>query len=131
MQDGAKWRARTVLTILQGIIDEDLADNNYSLQVNRWENCREQGYIVSYRNKAGNQLNICWYEHRNSDNIAALRWIQNTINSPNITTMPEGVLPDKWHSDKWVNHDQYQEMAEWIRDSIVEHSKQEVIPFKR
>lgn len=116
LQDGANYQARAILCLLQGRLSEES-----KVEIGRWENCREQGYVVSVRNKKNDQLNICWYEHRNSDSVFALSWLQNTINSPTISTIPEEAFPNKWHSNFSVGYGEVLEMATWINDQITNH----------
>lgn len=108
-QDGARFQAKAVLAEIQGLIDEDVAN---TLQISRWENCREQGYVISQRlNKFGvSQLNIAWFENRKSDHICAVRWLQNTINSPTIDSAEFGDV----YKTKWCGWREYSKMSEWI-----------------
>jgi len=119
MQDGAWYQARAVLAHLQGV--NNIADE---AEVARWENCREQGYIVSlYNNDIKKQLNIIFYEHRNSDSVTALKWEQHEINSINIDTIKEGVFESKWDSDFSVWYWEYMKMGNWIAKELAEFSK--------
>lgn len=83
----------------------------------RWENGREQGYVVCLR-KSGRQINIAFYEHRNSDAICALEWEQFTMNGPTIDTMPDGVFESKWDVSHQVGPEAAYEMADWIFDRL-------------
>jgi len=73
MQDGANWQARAVLAVVQDLLGEGIADSynkeyhcyTHEFKVGRWENCREQGYVVSLH-VGTEQLNIAFFEHRNS-----------------------------------------------------------------
>lgn len=67
LEDGAGEKARVVLMMLQGNIDSGIdasynKERNYyeaSIKIARWENCREQGYVVSLRTKDySKQLNV-------------------------------------------------------------------------
>ncbi len=83
LNDGAGHQARAVLAHIQGRMQA----HNRDINVARWENCREQGYVLSIFNNEGlsrKQLNIAFYESRNSDTIVAVAWEQCTLNSPNI-----------------------------------------------
>ncbi len=120
-QDGAQFQAKAVLAEIQGLIDEDVAN---TLQISRWENCREQGYVISQRlNKVGvAQLNIAWFEHRNSDQICAVRWLQNTINMPTIDSAEFGdVYKDKFDVSFESGWREYSKMSEWIIDQFKEY----------
>lgn len=122
MQDGANHQARAVLCFLQGKGDiEDSWDEKYHTyqaqpEVARWENCREQGYVVSMRSRDfKRQLNIAWFEHRNSDSICAVEWEQNTLNSPIIDTAQFGdVYKTKFDVSHSTRYRQAAEMADWI-----------------
>lgn len=126
MQDGAGKQARAVLAYLQGnTIEESWNDatKNYDAepQVARWENCREQGYVVSLNFQYKRWLRIAFFEHRNSDAICAIRWEQgNLINSPTIDTarFGEQCYKDKWDVSKEVSPGRADEMAEWIQREL-------------
>lgn len=128
LQDGAGYQARAVLMHLQAISTiESSWDEEYKLykadtHVARWQNCREQGYVVMLRDKQHNQLNIAFFEHRNSDGICAIVWKENTINSPTIETAKfDDIYKDKYDVNHSVSHGQYQEMAEWIATQLKNH----------
>jgi len=127
MQDGAHPSARAVLCILQGMgnIEESWNDKSKrytaEIKVARWENCREQGYILSLSSESyEKQLNIAFFEHRNSDNICGIKWEQRSLNSLNIDTMnTEGtVYKDKYDVSHSVGYDKHYEMAEWIMEQF-------------
>lgn len=125
--DGANPQAQAVLAYLAGFggIEESYEDRRFLAEptVARWYNCREQGYVVSMRSRRGNrQINIAFFEHRNSDGICALEWEQVTTygNPPNLSDMPRD-LP--WFEDKYaVSHEEEwgraAEMAHWIFDRL-------------
>lgn len=123
MQDGANVQARAVLCFLQGVChfihdDEFAKILGNSIYVARWENCREQGYVVTMNVTNGKdyyQLNIAFFEHRNSDSIHAVKWEQTLMNSPNINTARFGdVYKDKYDTSHAVGYGQVLEMAQWI-----------------
>ena len=132
LRDGAGSQARAVLTHLQGLgeIESSWSDKNKeyraSIRVSRWENCREQGYVVMLRNVNFDQLNIAFFEHRNSDSIHAIMWKQNTINSPTIETANfqcdgKEVYKDKFDTSHFVSYGQYVAMAEWIHSQLSDY----------
>jgi hypothetical protein len=128
LRDGAGHQARAVLAILQESADiEDSWDDTYKEycakpKVARWENCREQGYIVSLRSKNyGKQLNIAFFEHRNSDSICAVRWEQYAINSITISNAKFGdIYRDKHDVSFMVEYGEIVEMAEWIERQLAD-----------
>jgi len=121
LKDGANAQARAVLMFLQqndGIEaswSDEFKDYQANLELDRWHNCREQGYILSLKHNA-RQLNIAWFEHRNSDNICALRWEQTSFPNPlTIDTAKFGNLyKDKYDVSHDVGYGEAHEMAEWI-----------------
>jgi hypothetical protein len=115
--DGAHRMSQAILHILSCIMTEDVSKE---LQVSRWHNCREQGYIASlYKN--GKQLNIAWFEHRNSDMQNAVKWEQVDLNPITISNAVFGdVYKDKWDTSFQVPFDEPMEMAKWISDEFAE-----------
>ncbi len=128
LQDGANYQARATLMFLQrnANIEESWNKKNKcydaEMKVARWENCREQGYIVSLGSKplcGGDQLNIAFFEHRNSDNICAIKWQQNSMNTITIDSAKFGdVYKDKWNTSYNVNYGESEKMAEWITGEL-------------
>ena len=120
--DGANCQAKAVLAYLQkydGIEESwDAERSRYLAQptFSRWENCLEQGYVVCMRSKDfRRQINIAFFEHRNSDCISAVEWEQCTTNAPCIETAEFGEA----YSDKFdTSHDEPYgncvQMADWI-----------------
>lgn len=88
-EDGANYQAQAVMILVKGRYDEILSDtynsksNTYdaSIQVGRYENTREQGYIISIK-KENAQRNFAVYEHRNSDEICVVVFDKLTLNTP-------------------------------------------------
>lgn len=120
--DGASYQARAVLAVLQGKVSDGLecswnTENtcyDAEVKVARWENCREQGYVVILR-KGPEQLNIAFFKHQNSDDICAVRWEQVTTNSPTIGTAQFGKgYKSKYDVSKSVGCHKFVEMADWI-----------------
>ena len=133
LQDGANYQARAVLMFLQSFAgdiesswNKETKKYETEVKVARWENCREQGYVVSLRSKDyGKQLNIAFFEHRNSDSIHAVKWEQNTLNSPTIDTAKFGdIYKDKYDTSFDVSYHKAPEMAQWIADQLEEFYKE-------
>ena len=128
MQDGACPPARAVLAYLQhadGIENSwDDTHNKYMARpkVARWENCREQGYIVSMRsNKHNNQINIAFFEHRNTDAICAVMWEQVSLNTLTIATAEfNGIYENKYDTSFDVDYHEADKMADWITKQLTE-----------
>lgn len=131
LQDGANYQAKCVLFYLQNndsLIESSWNDEfrEYDAEVNisRWENCREQGYVLMLKNKKSKQLNIAFFEHRNSDNICAIKWHENTINAPTIESANfngECYSNDKYDTSFSVLHMQIQEIGDWIKEQFINH----------
>lgn len=129
--DGAGSQARAVLMHLQGrgyiksSWDDRFKYFRADVKVARWENCREQGYVVMLYNQKNTQLNIAFFEHRNTDSIDAIVWMQNTIDSPTIDTAnfncgEQQVNKYKYDTSHSVSCNQYAEMGDWIFDRLTE-----------
>lgn len=130
LQDGANYQARATLMFLQRNANIESSWNqeykcyNAEINVARWENCREQGYIVSLCSKkfgGGEQLNIAFFEHRNSDSICAVKWEQNSINSITINNAVFGdAYKNKYDISHSVSCGEAYQMAEWITKELTE-----------
>jgi len=128
LNDGACASARAVLGYLDGFNIEVSYDGEFhryaaEIQVARWENCREQGYVLSlFSTGYRKQLNIAFFEHRNSDNICAVKWEQKTVNSPTIDTAKFGddVYNDKWDVSLSVSYNEAHKMARWISEQLTD-----------
>lgn len=126
MNDGANYQAQCVLACLRNNTIEESYNAEHSeydaqIDIGRWENCREQGYVAMLY-IGGHQLNIAWFEHRNSDGICALEWEQTTINAPTIDTAEFGnVYKDKWDVSKSVGCYEFIKMRDWIMERFTEH----------
>ena len=120
--DGADEQARAVLAYLSAYdgIEGSWNDARFAYDaeptVDRWNNCREQGYVICLRSKnMSRQLNIAFFEHRNSDSICAVEWEQLTINPPTIDNMDcPSYLNDKYAVSHKELHGSAHPMAEWI-----------------
>ena len=126
LQDGANYQARAVMCMIQPWNIEtswctETKQYLAEIKIARWENCREQGYVVSFRpGFDSGQLNIAFFEHRNSDSICAVMWEQVTLNSPTIDTADFGgkVYKDKWDVSHEVSYGQILEMSKWIYNQL-------------
>jgi hypothetical protein len=118
MEDGANYQAQAVLAFLKGTLCFE--SNEANPKVSRWENCREQGYVVMLKSEDyGRQLNIAFFEHRNSDEIHAIKWEELAINSPTIETANMGGLYEtKYDTSYSVGYGEVVKMAEWIGDEF-------------
>ena len=100
-QDGANWQARAVLGYLQNsqlfpdkvYSEEDYHEYIAKAFVGRYENCREQGYVLSVRYHHY-QKNYAFYEHRNTDSICVVAFEMNTINTPSTKDVLDNFKSD-------------------------------------
>lgn len=118
--DGANWQAQAVLAYvraysswaLDGTWDDEAKKYMATLDVGRFENCREQGYIFSVRYKTS-QMNYAVYEHRNSDEICVVRCVGNTINTPTSEMVFEN-MKDKYDVTIKFGYGGIVECGEWL-----------------
>lgn len=91
LDDGANYKAQAILAIIRGYREEiaEVANNpeNVMVNVGRFENCREQGYVFSLWYEYKFIKHYAVYEHRNSDNICVLISDKYTTNTPNPEQM--------------------------------------------
>ena len=106
------------------MVMDAIADNDWASFAS-WMNGRERGYVVSMGSqpmRSGEQLNIAFFEHRNSDRICAIEWIQKTMNPPTIDSAEfTDVYRDKYDVSVSFGPDQQLEMAEWIHGRLKAH----------
>ena len=102
LADGACPQARAVLALVSGDADLISEDESANPSVARFENCREQGYVISMPDKAHRkQINVMFFEHRNSDDIVIIKWVGTpTINTPTLANVPED---HPWRESKYYN----------------------------
>lgn len=127
--DGASPSARAVLARLSGHPGiEGSWNRQYHIydatpHVARWHNGREQGYVVTLRsNDYSRQLNIAFFEHRNSDNVCAVEWEQVTMNPPTIDTadFPPGVYATKYDVTASFTPEKIWQAADWVYTRLCE-----------
>jgi len=126
-EDGANKQAQAALAFFQYLmgdgIEESWSDEwkryEADIGVARWENCREQGYVLMLT-VGREQLNIAFFEHRNVDGLCAVKWEEWTMNSPTIGTANFGdKYADKYSSDFDVNYGEVVKMAEWMLKEFI------------
>lgn len=123
LQDGANYKARAIMCILQGRINEikDADGLGHSkdvmIYIGRFENCREQGYVFTLFCEYKFIKNYAVYEHRNSDNICVLVNDRFTINTPDADAMfgDRG----KYDVDARFQYDEIMEASNYIVDAMI------------
>lgn len=126
INDGANWQAQSVLAYLR-VTKNDAIDKTWnkkflkydaSIEVSRYENCREQGYIFSVRYNKGKQRNYCVYEHRNSDDLCVVVFDGVTINTPTLEMVCDAMKGSKWNYTKAFPCGQIMECGDYILDDV-------------
>lgn len=115
---------RAYLSMWDGVeASYDTKTSSYAnVNIAEWHNGRERGYVVSFWNKKTEQINIAFFEHRNSDDICALAWVQNTLNPPTIDNAEfGGIYNTKYDVSYMVRCGEALKMAEWIMDQLTSH----------
>lgn len=90
-------------------------------------NCREMGFTLSIFRANKEPLNICFFEHRNSDNLCALKWEGRlpVHGGSSVDDIPKKNYPDKWTLAKSVGCLQISEMIDWAKEEIKAATAQE------
>ena len=123
MNDGANWQAQSVLAYLRALtfrvreVTTHTLITDPEIEVGRYENCREQGYVFRLRIGCEILMNYAVYEHRNSDQLIVLKSDRNTINTPSIDEMWNG-KKSKYDYDKAFGCGQIIECGEYILDDM-------------
>lgn len=126
--DGANWQAVGVMAYLRSHALEDVLNDylkkwrdklgDWYITIGRYENCREQGYIVSFNNVLlGEQFNYCFYEHRNTDYLCVVRFKGVSINTPTLDKVLE-VMRDKYDYTTSFMCGNIMECGEWIINDV-------------
>lgn len=121
LNDGASWQAQMVLAYLRAHNCKE-----WNIQVGRYENCREQGYVFTLiSDDYKNRRNYAVYEHRNCDNIIVLISDKFTSSTPTCEEMwadkPKNASSHDY--DKGFKYDEAYECAEFILDNMEETIK--------
>ena len=125
MNDGANWQAQSVLAYLR-VTKNDAINKTWnkefckyhaSVEVGRYENCREQGYIFSVQYN-GEQRNYCVYEHRNSDDLCVVVFDGLTINTPTLDMVIDAMGYNKWNYRKAFPCGQIVDCGDYILDDM-------------
>ena len=98
------------------------------MRTSPWYNGREKGVVISVGHFTGDGgvLHIAFFEHRNSDEIHACKWIDKwDVNPPNTDDGDSLKLayPSNSKNDTafFVEHGEINEMAEWIKEQVEIH----------
>lgn len=124
--DNTNWQAQAVLACIRqydGLETSYVTGTGYEAQpeVNPWFNGRERGYVISLRSPDfREQINIAFYEHRNSDSVCAIKFEGTNINPPTINDIPKThpFYESQWNYDFSVAVGEHMKMAFWIVDNL-------------
>lgn len=124
--DGANFQARAVLEMVRhhlGSGIEDSWDDDQKRYLAepmfcRLDNCREQGYVVFLRSPdLAKQINISFYEHRNTDRIYVQVNDVRTFNAPSQQEAM-GHMGDKYASAFTAPCGEIDKVADFIADAL-------------
>ena len=131
--DGANYTIQAVMCLCKKIYLEYYEDykqkcnikdpcspyNRPVIMVGRYENCREQGYILTLMSsQCGRQIaHYAIYEHRNSDNICVNKFRGSFINTPNADVVWSG-RESKYDYDQAFSYNEVWEAYEWLEEDI-------------
>ena len=129
MQDGANYKARAIMCLIQGRINEVKEcmkgiNKDVDVHIGRFENCREQGYVLSLFYRSQFIRNYAFYEHRNSDQMCLLMSDTFTINTPRADAMfgDRG----KYDVDKFFESDDIVKAADYIIEQMITNLRNHV-----
>ena len=94
---GMNMQAAALLTAMSQY--EISLPEQFYLTTSPYCNCREMGFVLSIHSwQSKPQTNIAFFEHRNSDQLCAIKWEGRTNINGAVTPddIPEEVYPDKY-----------------------------------
>lgn len=121
MNDGACWQAQAVLACLRYAVKSNLYKigegqdaHEPIVQIGRYENGREQGYVVRLMiDEIIPMVSFCFYEHRNSDQLCVIQFQSTGFDTPGLNTIWLG-RESKNDYDKGFGYGHIDECAEFI-----------------
>lgn len=129
--DGANYQAQSVLAMVRYRLGDgiesswDDSQKRYTAEplVHRFDNCREQGYVIYMRSADyARQINIAFYEHRNSDSIYVQVNQVRTLNAPTLEVVTDG-MADKYQSAFSAIVGEIDKVADFIETTLVDFWK--------
>ena len=125
MNDGANWQAQSVLAYIRSMwsYPKYASGKPVSINVGRFENCREQGYVFTLCVDGRQVKHYAVYEHRNSDELIVLKQNGFSINTPSV----EFMFGDrgKYDYDKSFNYGEIMPCGDWIMNDMEKIIKNE------
>ena len=121
LTDGRAGMNVQAFVLMQAMAHETMdLPPSFFISTRPYSNCREMGFVIQLHRPKADPLNLAFFEHRNSDNLCALRWEGHTPINGGVTPndIPEGVYPDKWAVAKSWPHLAIADAITWARDQI-------------
>lgn len=130
---GVGRQARSVMAYLDHEPHFATYDSFYYVRIETrpWYNGREGGFVLSMQRMAKEKgepkykwLHIAVFEHRNSDNICALKWITDNgywnhpLEDQNIFETAYGKGASKYDLAHQVGYGEAGKMAKWVFDEM-------------
>lgn len=112
LNDGANWQAQCVLSYVRSHLD---LPKSYNVEVGRYENCREQGYVFTLCKDYKQVLHIAVYEHRNMDSLVIQSFKGFFFNTPRAEDLQ---MKDKWDYDKSFPYGNVLECGKYVIDTF-------------
>ena len=125
MNDGANWQAQSVLAYIRStwVYLKYASDKPVSINVGRFENCREQGYVFTLHVDGKQAKHYAVYEHRNSDELIVLKQDGLSMNTPSVEFMFGG--KGKYDYDKSFECGEIVPCGAWIMNDMEKIIKNE------
>ena len=132
---GVDNQAMAVLHMLDRSPDfADYENGFYDVHITTkpWYNGRESGFVISMKDHGfdGKCIHIAVFEHRNSDNICALRWINDSyyfnhpLEDPNIFEVAYGGKnKTKYDVAFSVQCGECGKMSDWVYEQLTDFYK--------
>lgn len=126
--DGANYQAQAVLAMVRYNLGDGIEaswNNEWKCydaepMVHRFDNCREQGYVIYMRGPKGqNQINVAFYEHRNSDSIYVQVNHTVTLNAPTLDVITKD-MSNKYACAMSAGVGEIDKVATFIAELLVE-----------
>lgn len=122
---GMNPQAHLLLQVIAQRVDAEVEESEHLwMTTSPYTNCREMGFVLSVIGFGKvDTLNLCFYEHRNSDSLCAIKWrgqlpIDGGCRAEHI---PTEVFPNKWSPTMEWGHGKLWEAAAWAVEEINAH----------
>ena len=112
LNDGANWQAQCVLSYVRSHLH---LPKSYNVEVGRYENCREQGYIFTLCKDYKQVLHLAVYEHRNMDSLIIKSFRGFFFNTPRAEDLG---MKDKWDYDTSFDYGNVLECGKEVIDTF-------------